>query len=235
MGSSRTNRSPKGASSARAKLAELRQRANEDDPEALLELGIHLRDGLAGLIRADHRAALLRFRRAAELGNLDAMAGLAALITSRAVGRSPRARRLATLEAMRWERSAAARGNEVARYNLAVSMQSIGMHRDAVRWFRRVAGTGIHEAQLDLAKAELLGTGTRRNVASALKRLQLVAARRSNVSQFDREAAMLALAQVHLDGWLVPRNHAAGVKWLRRAAKMGSNAAAGLLVDLDEE
>jgi len=43
---------------------------------------------------------------------------------------------------------------------------------------------------------------------------------------------MLILADVLISGWPVRRNYAEGVRWLHRAAKLGSNAAKGLLEDL---
>ncbi len=121
----------------------------------------------------------------------------------------------------------------VARYNAAVDLLNLGKHRAAVQRFRAVArGRDFApEAQLELAKAELHGLGTRRDVPAAMKKLEAVA-RARGVCQFDNESAMLLLAQLYLHGWLVRRDYRKAVSWLRRAARLGSAAAWGLLLDL---
>jgi TPR repeat protein len=45
---------------------------------------------------------------------------------------------------------------------------------------------------------------------------------------------MLTLARVHSDGWLLPRDYRTTVQWLRRAARTGSAAAKGALLDIDQ-
>ena len=89
---------------------------------------------------------------------------------------------------------------------------------------------------MPLALAELYGTGTQRNVLAAMKKLAVIARGRSRwFAQIEREEAMLLVAQCLREGWLVIRDYGAAGRWLRRAARVGSAAAAGLLRDLDAE
>jgi uncharacterized protein len=137
-------------------------------------------------------------------------------------------------EALRLYRKAVSKGNATAAFNLAVDYQNRGQHRRAVAWFRKAAAMGAVDALLPLAEAELQGIGTRRNTRGALQKLRRIAnVRGPSVSQFDKWRAMTRIAGVLLEGWLVRRDYAGAVKWLRRAAKAGSETAKGLIADLD--
>ena len=166
------------------------------------------------------------YRRAAELGSPSAMDALATALSD---GAHRRTRDVA--EAIRWYRRAIALGGDS--FNLAVAYQNLGQHEVAVRWFRKSPDV---IAVLELAKAELHGIGMRRNVPSAMTKLRRVATARSPdvVAPFHREEAMRIIADVLYHGWLVPRDYRGAVRWLRRAAKSGSDAARGLLRDLCE-
>ena len=89
---------------------------------------------------------------------------------------------------------------------------------------------------MPLARAELYGCGTRRDTKAALAKLERIARWSSSswISQFDREQAMITLSACLRDGWLLRRDHRASVRWLRRAAKLGSAEATGLLADFGE-
>lgn len=126
-------------------------------------------------------------------------------------------------------------GDTTAGYNLACSYQNVGERRRAVRWFRKVLAAGDRSALMPLALAELYGTGTRRNVPAAMKKLEVVARGGSWFAPIEREEAMLLVARCLREGWLVIRDHSAALRWLRRARQVGSAAAAGLLRDLEAE
>lgn len=138
-------------------------------------------------------------------------------------------------EAARLYRQAFHLGDTTAGYNLACSYQNVGEHRTAVQWFRKVLAAGDRSALMPLALAELYGAGTRRNVSAAMKKLEIVARGGSWVAPIEREEAMLLMAQCLREGWLVIRDYSAAQRWLRRAAKVGSAAAAGLLRDLEAD
>ena len=217
----------------------LKNSADSGDASALAELGMHHRDGLedsagATILPKSRAGALRCFRRAAELGNTDAMTSLAVMLTQdarRARGAKQKALRS---EVLTLERRATSLGDPIAAFNLAVSHQLAGQHVEAVRRFRHLAARGDIEALLEVARAELHGVGMRRNVSAALRKLERVALAKGDVDQLNRERAMLTLALTHWDGWLVPRNFDTALRWLRSASKLGSAAARGMLEDVDE-
>ncbi len=187
------------------------------------------------LVRMSGAQALRMFRRAAELGDTNGMVLLANSLSRLALKQKPSERtRLLLEEAMRWERKALRRGGSTAAFNLAMSLLHLGRAHDAVRRFRKLAEEGDDSALLEVARAELLAVGTRRNVVGAMAKFRRVARKGSNATEFDREAAMILLATTSYEGWLVRRNYRAAVKWLRRAAAVGSAAARGMLQDLGE-
>lgn len=138
-------------------------------------------------------------------------------------------------KAVRLYRQAFHLGDTTAGYNLACAYQNVGERSTAVRWFRKVLAAGDRGALFPLALAELYGAGTRRNVPAAMKKLEVVARGGSWFSPFEREEAMLLVAQCYREGWLVIRDYNKALRWLRRAKQVGSAAAAGLLRDLEAE
>ncbi len=117
-------------------------------------------------------------------------------------------------------------------YNLAVTYQNRGQLRAAVAWFRRVVEAGDLSALLPLALAEFHGCGTVRRPAAAISKLRRIARGGRWFTQFDQEQAMVTLARLLLDGWVIGRDHRAAVRWLERATSLGSAEARGLLDDL---
>ncbi len=126
-------------------------------------------------------------------------------------------------------------GEATAAYNLAFTYKLRGRYREAVAWWRRAHAAGDPSAILDLALAELHGQGTRRNVRGALAKLRQ-AANATETKWFPRSSgenvrAMIHLARVYGEGWLVPRDLAESVRWLRRAAEWDSAIATAMLVE----
>jgi uncharacterized protein len=223
---------------SRKLVALLRQAAHRGDADAMNDLGALLRDGLTDrhgrtIVKRDVQGSIRYFRRAAELGDRYAMEALATALASGREGPGKIATP-AVAEALQWYRKAMRLGGDC--FNLAVTYQNCGEYRKAVAWFRRSASEGSLEALLSLARAELYGVGTRRNVAGGMAKLRRVALAKwkAPVCQLDREAAMLLLAEALQHGWLAPRDYRGSLTWLRRAAKVGSAAASGLLRDLGE-
>jgi TPR repeat protein len=122
-------------------------------------------------------------------------------------------------------------GNTTAAFNLAVTYQNLGRYRNAVGWFRRALAAGDPSAILELAKAELFGLGTRRNVAAAISKLRRVARGGAFTAPLERTEAMLIIADALRNGWLVRRDYPQALGWLRKAARLGSDAAKGLLAE----
>lgn len=208
----------------------LRHGAEADDCDSLTILAMFHRDGLRGrrgevLIRRNARRALQYDLRAAELGDTGAMASVADALTSPPSTPSNLAR------GEKLYKRAFRLGNTTAALNLAVTYQNIGRYRDAVRWFRRALAAGDTSALLELAKAELSGMGTRRNVAAALDRLRRLASGVAFTAPFERTEAMLIMADAFRNGWLVRRDYPQAIRLLRKAASLGSEAARGLIAD----
>ncbi|HEX8113793.1 MAG TPA: SEL1-like repeat protein [Kofleriaceae bacterium] len=68
-----------------------------------------------------------------------------------------------------------------------------------------------------------------------MKKLEVVARGGSWFAPIESEEAMLLVAQCLREGWLVIRDYNAALRWLRRAARVGSATVAGLLRDLEAE
>lgn len=105
-----------------------RRAAARGDVDAIVELGILARDGLADrrgktLGAREARAASRYFRRAAELGSVQAMDCLAMALTEPAArrGRRRSSAQPAVREAIRWYRKAIRRGGDA--YSLAATYQ----------------------------------------------------------------------------------------------------------------
>ena len=104
--------------------------------------------------------------------------------------------------------------------NLASTYLNLGRHRDAVRWFQRAADAGSPTAPLELARAALYGTGTRRDARAAFVTLRRLARQRLGWNNWLRIEAMQLMADALLNGWLVRRDVAKSDALLEQAAKL---------------
>ncbi len=214
-------------------INDLRSRAKRGDAEAWVKLGMYFRDGVRSksgrLLMSPHaRRARACFQNAARLG---AAAGLVALANDFA-DRGDTRRSLA-LNRRAWRLGDPTGGN-----NAAIDLRRMGRHAQAFRIFRVLASGGSDTALLQVAKAELFGVGTRRNSKLALKHFEQVARPkrgRDAASVMDREEAMLRIADALIDGILVPIDFRSALKWLRLAAKGGSDLATARLKDLNND
>lgn len=208
-------------------IQQLRALAANGDVGALGALASAYREGVESadggvLVRADSRLASRYEKLAAQAGHADSMTALA-IDLSRKDPRSIAAKKL--------YKAAYAKGDMTAAYNLAALFQKAGDYKKAVRWFRRAFAGGDTTALLPLARAELYGLGTPRNVRGALTKLRRLAA--SNLQLHPpywlQCEAMLVLADAYISGWPVPVNFKRGVQWLKRAADLNSAPATALL------
>jgi TPR repeat protein len=176
----------------------LSQHARAGDAEAAWYLGTLHQDGFfdAGgarvLARSPRRAAEL-YRLGVARGHTSSMVNLATLLWSgRGVARDGNA-------ALRLELRAARLGAVSAIHNVAIiSYRQLGKHRTAYRWFLRAAKVGARP-WLDLARAQLFGLGTRRDVRAAVRTLRR-AERDAGISEGERQEARALLAWLDLDG-----------------------------------
>jgi len=154
-----------------ATLAELHERADAGDPEALFLLGSLYETGQAG--RADLPKAAQYYRRAADLGLPHAQFNLGNMYASgQGVTADP-------FESVMWLRRAADAGLPEAQFNLAVAYeQGHGVRADlstAHRWYERAAAQNYPEALYNLAMMYEDGHGVAKNDTRAAELYQRAA------------------------------------------------------------
>ena len=204
----------------RERVDALHKAAASDDREALAELAALYDDGdVRGtdgrlLVKRDRARAHRYYARAAQLGDPAAITVMADKLTPRKHG----ARALQQAEKL--YRRAFRLGYDTAAENLAATYQNLGRYRDAVRWYRRAYAAGSPTALLEIARAELYGTGTRRDVRAAFTKLERLARQRLGWNNWLRIEAMQIMADALMNGWLALRDYARGEALLRKAAKL---------------
>lgn len=209
--------------STREDIDGLRKAAAADDREALVTLAVLHDEGTARdgkgklLVKRDRRRARTYLERAAQLGDPAAITLMADNLTPR--GHSARA----LAQAEKLYRRAFRLGYDTAAENLAATYQNLGRYRDAVQWYRRAESAGSPTATLEIARAELYGTGTRRNASAAFVRLERLARQRLGWNNWLRVEAMQLMADALMKGWLVRRDFARGEALLREAGKLDPN------------
>jgi len=170
-----------------ATLAELNERADAGDPEALFLLGSLYETGQAG--RADAAKAAQYYRRAADLGLPHAQFNLGNMYASgHGVAADP-------FESVMWLRRAADAGLAEAQFNLAVAYeQGHGVRADlgtARRWYERAAQQNYPEALYNLAMMYEDGHGVAKDDSRAAE-LYLAAARQGYGAAQNNYGIMLA-------------------------------------------
>jgi TPR repeat protein len=219
----------KGVTSAYFRMLE--RAASVGSVESMFDLACYLEDGFVNkrgrqLLKQDRRKAVRLYCRAVAGDHTQAMINLAACLSA------GRGAPVDDIAALKLEKRAARLGNMSALMNIGISYRNAGKTSTAVRWFHKAARHGDDSALLEIAKAELYGVGTRRDVTKALERLARVA--RSNVvSVYDNEQSCLLIARCYLDGWLVRRSYKKAIPWLRIAVATGSSEAKDLLAWLE--
>ncbi len=150
--------------------------------EALFRLGDAAEDA------GDFQMARRSFERGAELGDQLCLDRLAHQLDVGLGGESDKPL------AMRYYRRAWRLGSHTAANNIAILYREAGKRRAMFQWFKRALERGDLDANLQLAKCYLAGTGVRKSVELALRHL---AATVSNESVFEssREEAEALLAQ----------------------------------------
>ena len=209
--------------STRQEVDALHTAAATDDRDALAKLAVLYDEGTARdsngvlLVKRNRRRARECYARAAELGDPAAITVMADELTPR--GHSARA----LAQAEKLYRRAFRLGYDTAAENLAAVYLNLGRCRDAVRWYRRAEAAGSPTASLEVARAELYGLGTRRDVRSAFAKLERLARERLGWNNWLRIEAMHLMADALMNGWLIRRDFARGEAWLQRAAKLDPN------------
>ena len=128
--------------------------------EAIRFLGIAYRRGHFGLVKSDKKAAKI-YRRAVELGDVDAMVCLGAMYST-GLGV-----KLDKKKAERLYRMAADRGDPVAQNNLGTVLHSEERFEEAFRYYALAADQGYTDAELNLGCCYRDGEGTEVDLGKA--------------------------------------------------------------------
>tara|TARA_B100000482_G_scaffold180855_1_gene153651 strand:- start:57 stop:539 length:483 start_codon:yes stop_codon:yes gene_type:complete len=129
-------------------------------PEAIATLGNAYHGGTLGLVKSDKKAAKI-WKRAVELGDVDAMINLGTLyVTGSGV-------KLDKKKAERLFRMAADRGKATAQYNLGVSLESEQRFEEAFRYYTLAADQGYTAGENNLGYCYDAGKGTELDLGKA--------------------------------------------------------------------
>jgi hypothetical protein len=139
-------------------------------PEAISFLGDAYRDGQMGLVKSDKKAAKI-WKRAVELGNVDAMVDLG-LSYEQGLGV-----KLDKKKAERLYRAAADRGDATAQNRIAWLHDSEKKFEEAFRYFALAADQGLTAGETCLGTCYIDGTGTKVDLGKARYWLERAAAK----------------------------------------------------------
>ena len=164
-------------------LAWLRRHVNNDVPEAVKFLGDMYRQGDNGLLKSEKKAAKI-YKRAVELGDIDAMVSLGNLYVSRDPKKAMQLYRLAGAD----------RGSARAQYNLGITLESAaGDLEESLRYYKLSANQGFADAERELGRRWELGNGCARDVDEAARWYKRAAAKGHSMAIQD----LVDLAKLH--------------------------------------
>jgi TPR repeat protein len=211
------------------RLTTLRRAIEKGDGDASFELGCLFDDGEtdhAGgqVIRPDAKKAVAAYRRAVELGRVEALLNLGMCYANgRGVRRSQERELRCYAELWRLRRDWAAAANTAcvcrARENL----------RAAFAWWAKAVAAGGGDELVNLGYCRYYGIGVRRDPTRAMEAFRR-ACRTTDITVFSKEEARYHLAVAHLDlGGAANRRRARAL--LARANRDADYPEAGALLD----
>ena len=164
-------------------LARLRRHVENEVPEALTYLGDAYRGGWYGLVKSDKKAVKI-YKRAVELGDVDAMASLATVYMKGDGVRMDRKK------GTKLNRMAADRGSVTAQLNLALTLDEDGWtgppgtwkaankcSTEAFQMYERAAEQGSMKAMFNYAVCYIHGAGVERDISKGLLLIRRLAAK----------------------------------------------------------
>ena len=155
------------------RLARLRRHVENDVPEAISHLGHAYRESWYGLVKSDKKAAKI-YKRAVELGNVEAMSNLGKLYeTGSGV-------KLDKKKAKQLLATAADRGYAKAQYNLGLlhyNDEEVNNDKEALRNFKRSADQGFTHAMFMVGICYQHGIGAALDLEDARRWYELAAAK----------------------------------------------------------
>jgi TPR repeat protein len=203
-------------------VAIVQQRAEQDDTEAMLQLGRLFNRGEYGVPKDDAKAVEW-YRKAAEKGNHVAQVNLGIMYEKGHGVAKDEAR------AVEWYRKAAEKGNARAQFALGLMYTNgHGVGRDegkAVEWYRKAAEQGYARAQGWLGVMYTKNLGVTKDDAKAVEWYRMAAEQGEVFAQYN-------LAVMYINGHGVAKDRAEAIQWLRRAAELGHEPARQMLRSL---
>ena len=152
-------RIPCATSNAEA-LAQIRRHVENEVPEAITHLGGAYREGRYGLVKSEKKAAKI-WKRAVELGNVDAMVDLG-LSYEKGLGV-----KLDKKKALQLFRMAADRGDAFAQSNLGALLHSDKKFEESFRYLTLAADQGYTPGEFNLGLGYRDGKGTEVDLGKA--------------------------------------------------------------------
>ena len=176
--------------STEAYVAGIRRHAENEVPDAILYLGHFYRDGAHGLVKSEKKAAKL-YKRAVELGNVDAMNALGVQYgLGLGVKMDPN-------KARQLYRMAVDRGDAAAQCNLAMGLRKEGKYDEAMRLFLLSAKQGYATAIYGIGFMYMSGmVGGRPDYVAARPWLERAAAG-TDVEIVEKARGVLAQLDAH--------------------------------------
>jgi TPR repeat protein len=161
-------------------------------------------------------AAMRWFRKAADVGNTEAMMGMSWIYgNGRGVPQDD-------AEALRWRKMSAEHGNAVAMWVVGVNYEEGKVvpqdYAEAMRWYKKSADLGDADAMERIGSLYSYGRGMPQDYAEAMRWLKKAA-------DLGNTTAMFVVGVFYQFGEGVPKDEAQARVWMKKAAAMGNIAA----------
>jgi TPR repeat protein len=170
----------------------------------------------------NYDAAFRWFRKAADLGNADAMMGISWIYgNGRGVPQDD-------AEALRWRKMSAEHGSAVAMWLVGANYEEGKVvpqdYAEAMRWYKKSADLGDADAMDRIGSLYYYGRGVPQDYAEAMRWIKKAA-------DLGNTSAMFGIGGLYAFGIGVPKDEAQARVWMKKAAAMGHSGANRWLTD----
>jgi tetratricopeptide (TPR) repeat protein len=170
----------------------------------------------------NYDAAMRWFRKAADLGNADAMMGISWIYgNGRGVPQDD-------AEALRWRKMSAEHGSAVAMWLVGANYEEGKVvaqdYAEAMRWYKKSADLGDADAMDRIGSLYSYGRGVPQDYAEAMRWIKKAA-------DLGNTSAMFGIGGLYAFGIGVPKDEAQARVWMKKAAAMGHTGANMWLID----
>lgn len=204
-----------------SKRASRPQTTNDFDAKGLSAVAMEKR-GKEAYDAENYDAAMRWFRKAADLGNAEAMMGISWIYgNGRGVPQDD-------AEALRWRKMSAGHGNAVAMWVVGANYEEGKVvpqdYAEAMRWYKKSADLGDADAMGRIASLYSYGRGVPQDYAEAMRWLKKAA-------DLGNTTAMFVIGVFYQFGEGVPKDEAEARVWMKKAAALGDMGANKWLTD----